>query len=321
MCGGGETLLPPEMTDIIYEILKQGHYIAIVTNGTVTKRFQEICQFPEEFCKRLLFKFSFHYLQLKEKNMLDRFFENIQMVKNAGCSFSLELTPSDKYIPYIDEIQKICKEKVGAYCHVTVAREETNPELPILTKLSREDYLQTWNSFDSELFRFKMKTFNVRRKEFCYAGEWTAHLNLGTGILKQCYCGAVIQNIFEDTDRPIKWEPLGCNCAEPHCHNAHVWLTLGAIPSMDTPTYTEMRDRITTTGEHWLQPEMRDFLSGKLKDNNLQYTEKEMKKINRKMRLKVGVSVKAHKLARKAYYSLPDNVKIFVLKKMKRNKA
>lgn len=113
----------------------------------------------------------------------------------------------------IDEIKQISMEKLGAYCHVTVAREETNPELPILTKLSREDYIKTWGSFESDLFEFKMKTFNVKRKEFCYGGMWTAHLNLGTGVLKQCYCGAKIQNIFKEIDKPIPWEAIGNNCA------------------------------------------------------------------------------------------------------------
>lgn len=320
MCGGGETLLPPEMTGIIYEVLKQGHYIAIVTNGTVSKRFDELCEFPIEYRKRLLFKFSFHYLQLKKMKMLDKFFENIEKVKKAGCSYSLELTPSDEYIPYIDEIQKISKERLGAYCHVTVAREETNPDLPILTSLSREEYVKTWESFDSNLFDFKMKTFNVKRKEFCYAGQWTAHLNLGTGILKQCYCGAVIQNLFEDINKPIRWEAIGNNCAEPHCHNAHVWLTLGAIPSLDTPTYASMRDRVTEDGEHWLNKEMSSFISGKLKDNNVQFTEAEKKKINRKMRLKVSLSVGVYRIARKMFYSLPDGVKVKLLKITKRSK-
>lgn len=320
MCGGGETLLPPEIIDIVYEILKQGHYIAIVTNGTLTKRFEQLCAFPPEYRARLLFKFSFHYLQLKEKNMLDLFFANIEMVKKAGCSFSLELTPSDEYIPYIKEIQEVSLQRVGAYCHVTVAREETNPKLPILTKLSDEDYRKTWGAFDSDLFKFKMQTFYVKRKEFCYAGEWTAHLNLGTGILKQCYLGATIQNIFEDVDKPIKWQALGCNCAEPHCHNAHVWLTLGAIPSLDTPTYASMRDRITVDGQHWLQPQMREFISGKLKDNNQLHTPKEMRKINRKMWFKVGVSVRLHKVARAVFYKLPDKTKVALLKKFKRSK-
>lgn len=40
------------MTSILYEILKQGHYIAVVTNGTVIKRFQKINQFLEGLKKK-----------------------------------------------------------------------------------------------------------------------------------------------------------------------------------------------------------------------------------------------------------------------------
>ena len=72
-------------------------------------------------------------------------------MRSVGCSISVELTPDDYYIPYIDEIKKICMEKVGAVCHVTVARKETDPELPILTELSREDYIKTWSTFDSDM--------------------------------------------------------------------------------------------------------------------------------------------------------------------------
>ena len=77
LCGGGETLLPPQMTEIITELLKEGHYIAIVTNGTITKRFEELCELPLEMRKRLLFKFSFHYLELKRLNMFDKFWSNV----------------------------------------------------------------------------------------------------------------------------------------------------------------------------------------------------------------------------------------------------
>lgn len=73
MCGGGETLLPPEMTTIVRAILEQGHYIMIVTNGTVTKRFEEMMTYPVELRQRLGFKFSFHYLELKKRNLLDVF--------------------------------------------------------------------------------------------------------------------------------------------------------------------------------------------------------------------------------------------------------
>lgn len=63
--------------------------------------------------------------------MIDRFLDNIEMVRDAGCSFSLELTPADYYIPYIDEIKRISIGRFDAPCHITVARKETDPDLPI----------------------------------------------------------------------------------------------------------------------------------------------------------------------------------------------
>jgi len=278
LCGGGETLLPTEMTNIIYEMLKEGHYIAIVTNGTITKRFEEISNFPLEFRKRLLFKFSFHYTELKRLKLFKVFWENVHKMQNAGCSISVELTPNDETIQYIPEIKEMCLKEVKALCHITVARKETDKNLPILTEYSEEEYYKIWDSFDSELFRFKMSTFNVKRNEFCYAGLWTATLNLGTGVLRQCYCGKIIQNIFKDVDKPINWQPIGNYCAEPHCHNSHVWLTLGNIPELITPKYAEMRNRVCIDGTEWLQKEMKEFLSGKLIDNNEEYNDIQKKK-------------------------------------------
>ena len=51
ICGAGETLIPKETPAIIYNILQQGHFINVTTNGTVTKRFQEIISFPTEYFK------------------------------------------------------------------------------------------------------------------------------------------------------------------------------------------------------------------------------------------------------------------------------
>lgn len=314
LCGGGETLLPKEMTAIAYEILKQGHYIAIITNGTVTKRFEEIATFPQDFRERIMFKFSFHYLELKRLNQINRFFNNVRMMRDTGCSFSVELTPDDYYIPYIDEIKRLCIENVGALCHVTVARKETDSELPILTDLPRNEYIKIWEQFDSDLWRFKMSTFNVKRKEFCYGGVWTAHLNLGTGILKQCYCGAVLQNIFDDISKPIKWKAIGNNCREPHCHNSHVWLTLGTIPEMQTPSYASMRNRVCIDGSEWLTPRMKAFLSGKLADSNTQYDEAKKKAINRASKLRLAKTEAIRRPLRWIYLHLPDKIKIWAIR-------
>lgn len=301
LCGGGETLLPPEMPELIKYLLEEGHYIMVVTNGTIQKRFEEIVSsISPELLKKLFFKFSFQFLELKRTNQMDIFFENIKMVRNAGCSFSLEITPNDELIPYIQEIKDLAIKNVGAIPHVTVARDTRNKQLPILTSMSREKYKEIWSEFNSELFNFKFSVFNEKRKEFCYAGDWTYFLILGTGELKPCYKGKTIQNIYEDLDSPIISCPVGYNCPVAHCYNAHAWLTFGAIPDLETPTYLAMRDRITNTGESWVKDPVKSFFSEKLKDNNLQ-----IKKCNRRL---ISIKSKMYYILRK-FYSAHTNGK------------
>ncbi|MCB5279191.1 MAG: radical SAM protein [Candidatus Cloacimonetes bacterium] len=273
MCGGGETLLPPEMTGILRSILEQGHYIMVVTNGTVTKRFDEIITFPKELLNHLGFKFSFHYLELLRTDKLNLFFSNVKKVKDAGCSFSVELTPYDELVPHIDDIQKVCMERIGALCHVTVGRVNDDPSLPILTNNSHNQYKKIWGVFDSAMFNFKMSTFLIKRREYCYAGAWSGLLDLGTGELRPCYQALYSQNIFKNLKKPIKWIPIGCHCSQPHCYNSHSFLTLGVIPSIHTPTYAEMRDRVSIIDHtSWLTPDMAAFLSNKLVNANPEYT-------------------------------------------------
>ena len=45
LTGGGETLIPKEMPQYIYQLLLQGIFLEVVTNGTLTSRFDEIAEF------------------------------------------------------------------------------------------------------------------------------------------------------------------------------------------------------------------------------------------------------------------------------------
>lgn len=303
MCGGGETLLPKEMPQIIYELLKQGHYIFVVTNGSCFKRFDEILALvPSDLLPHLGFKFSFHYLELKRLNLMEKFFDNIRKVWVAGCSFSLELTPNDELIPLIPEIKEVCLKNVGALCHISVARDDRKIDVPILTSLSREQYIETWGQFDSAFFDFKMSTFNVKRKEFCYAGAWSGYLDLGTGEMSQCYCGQS-QNIYQDLNSPIDFAHcIGYNCKEAHCFNSHAFLTVGLIPELETPFYATMRNRITNDGREWLSAEMKEFLSHQLKEENSLYSEKEKKLYGNKKTLKDGLRFVKHNILRPILY-------------------
>ena len=273
LCGRGETLLAPYIVNLTRELLEEGHYVMLVTNGLPTKRIKELTEeIPVELQKHLIIKISFHFMELKSKGLLDKYFDNIRLIERSNISFTVELTPSDDAIPYIDEIKEVCLKNIGALCHITVARDRTKPGIPILSSLSREDYIKVWGQFDSPLFDFKMRIFGEPRKEFCYNGLWGGHINMENGSLSQCY-RLRPKRIFDNPSAPIDFCPAG-KCEMAHCYNGHSWLTLGMIPELITPTYLEMRDRVTVDGRHWVGEEMRQFLSQKLSDNNEMLTSK-----------------------------------------------
>lgn len=285
MCGDGETLLPPEILDYVKELLLEGHYVMVVTNATVDKRFDEVATWPENITSHLFFKFSYHYLEFKKKNLLDKFYNNVRKMRDAGCSFTIEATPSDELIPYIEEMKQSCLDNLGAVNHITVARDERKEgELPILTEMSREDYNKTWSVFESEFFKYKMSIFGTKRTEFCYAGDWSLRVNLVNGDAQQCYCSYVNQNVFADLSKPIKFFPVGNNCKQLHCHNGHAFLVLGLIPELEGPTYGEIRNRKCTDGSEWLQPAMKSFMNTKLYESNTILTEKQKNEVNKEIR-------------------------------------
>ena len=270
MCPSGETLLLTNIVDILKNILEQGHFVEIVTDGTLSKKFIEITRLPESLLQRLTFKFSFHYLELKRLNKLETFFNNIKKVKAKGCSFTVEMTPYDKLETHIGDIKEICMNELGALCHLTIARDDSKEGIPVFSKHTLSEYLDTWNQFESNMLNFKAKIFQVKRKEFCYAGDWTAYVNLGTGTITKCYRAEKIGNIYEFS-KPVKFEAVG-KCPLPHCYNGHAFLSFGVIPNITTPTYADIRNRKCVDCSEWLNPAMKDFMSGKLIDNNIEYS-------------------------------------------------
>ena len=219
LCGGGETLLPPEMPKYIRALLEEGHYVMVVTNATVDKAFNEMSEWPKDLLDHLFFKFSYHFIELKKRNLYEKFFSNVRKMRDAGASFTLEATPSDELIPYIEEMKALAVQEVGAVCHITVGRDEHNMStIPILSQMTPVEYYNTWKVFDSGFFEYKFSVFSQKRTEFCYAGDWTLFLDMGSGILHQCYCSLFNQNIFEDVSKPIKFKAIGHFCQQPHCY-------------------------------------------------------------------------------------------------------
>lgn len=277
MCAGGETLLSEEVIELMRELLEEGHYLSVITNGTLTKRFEQIAKFPKELIDHIFFKFSYHYMEFVRLGWLDRFFSNVRLMRDSGASFTIELTPSDELMPYMEDLKQKCIEEVGAMPHVTIARDDRIKEIPVLSKYPLEKYVNIWKNFDSEMFNFKSEIFGRKRKEYCYAGDWVGWINLWTGDLRPCNCGPIIDNIFKNIDKPLNFYAIGKHCSLAHCYNGHVWLTFGAIPEMKSPTYAMLRNRICKDGSEWLNPTMKEVMSTKLKNTNEIYSPKQRK--------------------------------------------
>ena len=285
-CAGGETLLSDELLPIVKELVAEGHYAMIVTNGTITKRFEEIAFWPEDLLQRLFIKFSFHYLEMKRLGWMERFFDNVNRMKQCGASFTVEITPSDELIPYIDEVKETCMQHLGALCHITVARDDRTAGIDVLSEHDFDTYKKIWGQFRSDLFSFKTSIFYQKREEFCYAGQWSAYINLQTGDMRQCYCGKVLGNLYQDVTKPLHFEPVGYGCTLAHCYNGHAYLTLGDIPELETPTYAQTRNRVCEDGSEWLSPAMKAFMSTKLPESNEEFPERKKLALKRKMIVK-----------------------------------
>lgn len=274
MCGNGETLLAPYIVELTKCFLEEGHFVTLVTNGTVKERLALLCEFPQEYKNRLLIKFSYHHLELKRLRLQKQYFYNVRMIREAGISFTVELTANDESIPYIDEIKRDCVNNIGACCHIIESRDDTTPAYDRMTRLAPEEHIKAWSNCESPLIMFQAKPWREHRYEFCYAGDWILNVEILTGNVNICLkCGHYIFNAYDNPSAPFHFAAIGENCPWSHCFSAYFLLTNGAIPSYDAPTYASLRDRICNDGSTWLTPLLREFISHKLKENNEEYSE------------------------------------------------
>ena len=268
-CADGETLLTKDIDQYIYALVKEGHYAEIVTNMTVTPVIDKILSWDAELLKQIEFKCSFHYLELKEKGLLEKFAENVNKVWRAGASANIEITPSDELVPYIEEVKNFSMKHFGALPQLSIARNDRTKEIAYLTSMPMDNYDKIWSQFDSDFWKFKKTIFGKKQTAYCYAGMWSYYVDLTTGIAFQCYCGRIIGNLFEDPTKPLPNAPIG-HCRIAHCYNGHMLLTLGLIPKEIQTRYGDIRDRTKIDGTHWLQPQLKAFFNTRCFENNEQ---------------------------------------------------
>ncbi len=321
LCGNGETLIQKEIIDITRELLEEGHFVEIVTNGVLTNRINQLLEFDKTLLGRLAFKFSLHYDELVRQNLVKTYFNNANNLRNAGCSVYLELCASDEFLPVKKEIYDVCVKEYGAPPHLTIVRDDMQPHIPIITKLSDEDYVKEWSDFKCEMFDYKLTTYYKKQTEFCYAGDWTLYVNLRDGSASQCYCSYKSFNVFENIDKEIDFCAIGNNCSLSHCYNSHMFLTWGNIPSVLSPTYKDMRDRIRPDGTHWLSDEVLELFSSQLKESNEEYSSIKKAKTNFVIKSKIFFKNTIIGFPLKVYRYLKYKTKSIIQSKTVYNKA
>ncbi len=278
LCGNGETFLHPQILEFAVALLKQGHFVSIVTNGTVSSAIDSLCELSEDLRSHVFIKFSFHYIELKKKNLLRRYFENVEKAHKSGMSLTVEVVASDSNVEYIEEIKDICLKNLGVLCHLTDPRLNTASDIRHLTDMPMEEHLKIWSQFESALFDYRQATWgDNREKYFCYGGVWSFNLALGSGKLKQCYRNSdTVQFIFENTDEPIHYLPRGHHCSFAHCFNSHVFDCLcGVIPEIKSPYYIELRNRKLPDGTEWIKDAYKEVYGRRVCENNDEYSAQE----------------------------------------------
>lgn len=293
VCADGETLLTKDIDLYLKALVMEGHYLEIVTNLTITPMVRKILSWEKDLLSHVEFKCSFHYLELKKRALLDVFAENVADIWKSGASATIEMTPSDELIPYIDEVITFSMHHFGALPQLTIARDDRTKGIEKLTRLSEEEYKKTWQVFNSTFWDYKNEIFGTKQTRFCYAGCWSITVNIATGEAKRCYYEK-IGNIFDDPDKPIPEKPIGI-CPIAHCYNGHAFLTFGLIPGATDVRYGDIRNRVKNDGSEWLDPALKDFFNSKLNESNVAWSALQEKRLIMKKRYPGGIILISNK--------------------------
>lgn len=270
ICSDGETLMHSNIVSIIKGLLEEGHYVMVVTNGVLSLRIKELLNIDNKYLHALFFKISCHYEEMEKMNLLNTFFENVEMIRSSPCSYTIEYTTDDKSLDNFDSMQERCKKELhGVLPHINQPRDIRKSYWGVMSKYSWDNYIKKWEEkgFESAFFQYKKQFHGKKYKKFCYAGYRYLWVNLATGYSHQCYHQPKSQ-YFMDYKKRIQWLPVGEHCEASHCYAGHIFFTLGVTEPLDygrfRPTYTIIRNRKDRDGEEWVKSSYKAVFDGKI---------------------------------------------------------
>jgi len=281
----GETLLWDGIFEFTKGMLSHGHIVSYTTNMTLTSAIKKFCDLPARLRSGLELDASLHYLELKRKKLLDTYFENLRMLRSAGISIAMFLCISDVYIPYLREINELCKKEIGLLPIAGMVRSYEQNGGKTACEYSADIDKLVKETCDDRQWELQKRIYGQKRAEFCHAGEYSINMNLENGNYTKCwgrswaasrikslkglpFVGKVVNrifkersqvmgNIFEDPNKPIKFGAIGkcpfydCVCASYQC-----W---GLIPELDVKTHPK-----TYFARESVSKEVWDFMDSKI---------------------------------------------------------
>lgn len=277
--GDGETLLPNDVVPLIRGLLKEGHYVLVINNGTLKERIHELLRLAEKdgTLNHLLFSFSLHFLELERRNLLKIFADNINYVKAKGVAFAVSLVCADEYIEAADRIWRFCDSELGGVTpNVSPARkcDVSGNTVGILSKDDKETYYKKIKqAFPSYNSKYISDLENMDNHKFCYAGSWCFSVDFTTGIYTQCLRNpGPRHNFFEHLDREMLIEPVGTGCRAPYCWCG--WANvLNLIPGESK--YEDVMDIVSAPEYKFMNKEALSASRANLAETNQKLTEAE----------------------------------------------
>lgn len=248
--GSGETLIDERVVELSRGLVEYGHIVEVVTNGTLTKRIEELIKLPLKNIDRLVVKCSLHWNELKRLNLVEEYFDNIKKCISAGASSYPFLVIGDEYMNELEEINAKCQEELNVSPVCSPCVVETDPEQIVKKRMkstspaSDKNIVDKVNQiFDSEVYRQCLKVLEVDvRNIFCYAGKYSFGVLLQDGGLIRCHQTPQEGGcFFENIDNPFcGLDYVGNECAIGTCCLQYDMFAFGLIPEIENiPTYAE----------------------------------------------------------------------------------
>lgn len=231
----GEPLLHAVNIKILAALAARGHFAAVTTNLNSDGVLRLEKEVPVQDRWRVLILASLHYWELCRGNRLDRFFDHLSRLREAGFWCRIRLCLAPEYLPALDEIDELCKRRTGQLPLLTRWRGPgtSDPEMEALDRVGMR----------SPVYRLQKQCADVKRREFCLAGAKSAVLDLGDGTVRACLaepCRGLFDPTDPDTVRFFLGEPVGRECHARWCMCCSLLLPWGVIPELDPGSWGDL---------------------------------------------------------------------------------